>query len=102
MSHSTDDQRILAEIERRLSQDDPALASLMSTLNQQFPGQPEQPGATRATRRSPRAVAAIVLTVIALVALFLTAILNAPPTPPAGENEGPAPRPAAMAMHPAP
>lgn len=43
MSYSTDDQRILGEIERGLTRDDPALAALIDTLNQQFPETPEQP-----------------------------------------------------------
>ena len=102
MSHPTDDQRILAEIERHLSRDDPALASLMITLNQQFPRQPERPEDVRSWRRNPRVVAAVVLSVIALLALILTAALGSPSTPPAGVDDGPASRPAAMAVHPSP
>lgn len=98
MSYSTDDQRILGEIERGLTRDDPALAA----LNQQFPETPEQPEAARSVRRSRRVVAAVVLSVIAVLALILTAVLGAPPNPPAGEDGSPASRPAAMAVHPAP
>lgn len=102
MSYSTDDQRILGEIERGLTRDDPALAALIDTLNQQFPETPEQPEAARSVRRSHRVVAAVVLSVIAVLALILTAVLGAPPNPPAGEDGSPASRPAAMAVHPAP
>ncbi|GEB58123.1 MULTISPECIES: DUF3040 domain-containing protein [Streptomyces] len=102
MSYSTDDQRILGEIERGLTRDDPALATLIDALNQQFPETPERPKAARSARRSPRVVAAVVLSVIALLALVLTAVLGATPTPPAEEDGPPASRPAAMAVHPAP
>ncbi|MET9953838.1 DUF3040 domain-containing protein [Streptomyces sp. NPDC006339] len=101
MSHPADDQRILTEIERRLTHDDPALAARMSTLNQQFPGNPAEPAAP-AIRRNPRFVVAVVLSVIALLALMLTAVLNAPPTPPADGFDRPTSRSAAMAMHAAP
>ncbi|WP_328346289.1 hypothetical protein [Streptomyces violaceus] len=37
MNPSMDDRRILAEMERRLSQDDPELVGLMDALNHQFP-----------------------------------------------------------------
>ncbi|MEU7510725.1 DUF3040 domain-containing protein [Streptomyces sp. NPDC042898] len=102
MSYSTDDQRILGEIERGLTHDDPALAALIDTLNQQFPETPEQPGAARSAHRNPRVVAAVVLSVIAVLALILTALLGATPTPPAGEDGSPSTRPAAMAVHLAP
>ncbi|MCT4353356.1 DUF3040 domain-containing protein [Streptomyces sp. Je 1-79] len=82
MSQPTDDQRILAEIERGLSHDDPALAARVDALHQQFPDRPAGLGEVRATRRSPRVVAAVVLTVIAVLGLILTAVLSAPATPP--------------------
>ena len=98
MSYSTDDQRVLGEIERGLTRDDPALVTLIDVLNQQFPETPERPKAARSARRSPRVVAAVVLSVIALLALILTAVLGATS---AEEDGPPASRPAAMAVHPA-
>ncbi|MFC8275302.1 DUF3040 domain-containing protein [Streptomyces sp. NPDC057271] len=90
MSHPADDERILADMERGLTHDDPALSATMETLNQQFPGQPERSGRARLSRRDPRLVAAVVLAVIALLGLILTAALNSPPAPPDGEVTRPA------------
>ena len=93
MSYSTDDQRILDAIERRLTHDDPALATRIDALNKQFPhipGAPEAPEGGRTRRRSPRVVAAAVLAVIALLALILTVMLGSRSTPPAGVDGGPA------------
>lgn len=104
MSYSTDDQRILDEIERRLTHDDPSLATRMDSLNQQFPLDEQLPHApdvppvaadvptgSRATgRRNRRVVTAAVLAVIALLALILTVMLGSRSTPPAGVDGGPA------------
>ncbi|MEU2244629.1 DUF3040 domain-containing protein [Streptomyces sp. NPDC018338] len=96
MSYSTDDQRILDAIERRLTHDDPALATRIDALNKQFPHIPRTPEATeapeggRTRRRSPRVVVAAVLAVIALLALILTIMLGSRSTPPAGVDGGPA------------
>ncbi|MFD8976496.1 MULTISPECIES: DUF3040 domain-containing protein [Streptomyces] len=90
MSYSTDDQRILDAIERRLTHDDPALATRIDALNKQFPHRPRTPADGRTRRRSPRVVAAAVLAVIALLALILTVMLGSRTTPPAGVDGGPA------------
>ncbi|MFB7591086.1 DUF3040 domain-containing protein [Streptomyces sp. NPDC056169] len=103
MSYSTDDQRILDAIERRLTHDDPALATRIDALNKQFPHVPPVPhtprgpevpeasaGGGRTSKRSPRVVAAAVLAVIALLALILTVMLGSRTTPPAGSDGGPA------------
>ncbi|MFE7584606.1 DUF3040 domain-containing protein [Streptomyces gardneri] len=90
MSYSTDDQRILDAIERRLTHDDPALATRIDALNKQFPHIPRTPEVARTRRRSPRVVAAAVLAVIALLALILTVMLGSRSTPPAGVDGGPA------------
>lgn len=93
MSYSTDDQRILDAIERRLTHDDPALATRIDALNKQFPHIPHiprTPEGGRTRRRSARVVAAAVLAVIALLALILTVMLGSRSTPPAGVDGGPA------------
>ncbi|MFE2561656.1 DUF3040 domain-containing protein [Streptomyces sp. NBC_00090] len=102
MSYSTDDQRILDAIERRLTHDDPSLASRMDSLNQQFPldkrlphapGVPAEadvPADSRARGRHRRVVTAAVLAVIALLALILTVMLGSRSTPPEGVDGGPA------------
>ncbi|MFI8520956.1 DUF3040 domain-containing protein [Streptomyces sp. NPDC085481] len=90
MSYSSDDQRILGEIERGLTRDDPALATLIDTLNEQFPHAADVPSDARAPRRNPRVVTAVVLAVIALLALILTAMLGSRSAPPAGVDGGPA------------
>ncbi|HZF88845.1 DUF3040 domain-containing protein [Streptomyces sp.] len=90
MSYSTDDQRILSEIERGLTRDDPALATFIDLLNEQFPHAADSSSDARASRRNPRVVTAVVLTVIALLALMLTAMLGSRSAPPAGVDGGPA------------
>jgi len=100
MSHPTDDQRILAEIERGLTHDDPALATRITTLYEQFPQQqPEQPANVRAPRRDPRLEVAVVLSVIAVLALILTVALSSPSAPPDGEDNRPQALPVAVATH---
>ncbi|MFF7438936.1 DUF3040 domain-containing protein [Streptomyces sp. NPDC008122] len=98
MSQPTDDQRILAEIEHGIARDDPALAALISALNEQFPQEPTQPRAARAKRRNPRVVAAVVLSVIALLALALTAVLSGSASR-TDEDSGPAALPTAAARY---
>ncbi|MFG2836962.1 DUF3040 domain-containing protein [Streptomyces zaomyceticus] len=85
MSHPADDERILADIERGLTHDDPALSTMMESLNQQFPGRQERSVKARLSRRDPRLVTAVVLAAIALLGLILTAALNSSPGPPDGE-----------------
>ncbi|MCX5232433.1 DUF3040 domain-containing protein [Streptomyces sp. NPDC006553] len=98
MSHSTDDHRILGEIERGLTRDDPALASLIESLNAQLPRAAKSPGHASAPRPSRRTVAVAVLAVIALLALILTVMLSGRSTPPEGTDGGPA----ALSAHSAP
>lgn len=89
MSHSTDDRRVLAEIERRLAHDDPELVALFVTLVQQFPPAPEEPrpaARPERRRRLRRKPAVIVFALIALLGLILTAVLSAPPSPSPGED----------------
>ncbi|MFF9013005.1 DUF3040 domain-containing protein [Streptomyces sp. NPDC014870] len=90
MSYSTDDQRILGEIERGLTRDDPALATLIDSLNGQFPQAPDAHASTQAARRNPRVVTAVVLTAIAVLGLILTAILSSRSAPPVEGDGGPA------------
>ncbi|MFI8515830.1 DUF3040 domain-containing protein [Streptomyces sp. NPDC085460] len=98
MSHPGDDQRMLTEIERGLTRDDPDLATLMATLNQRFPEKPEAARHARSWKHDPRLVVVVVLTVIAVVALVVTAALGTSPGPPAGEDG----RPAALSVATAP
>ncbi|MCB8905478.1 MULTISPECIES: DUF3040 domain-containing protein [unclassified Streptomyces] len=91
MSHSTDDRRVLAEIERRLARDDPELFALFATLIQQFPPVPEEPRPAARTerRRMRRKPAVILFALIAVLGLLLTALLSAPSSPPPGEDSQP-------------
>ncbi|WP_329274147.1 DUF3040 domain-containing protein [Streptomyces sp. NBC_00691] len=98
MSHSPDEQRILGEIERRLACDDPALATLIDSLNAQFPRASDVSAGARAARRNPRVVAAAALTVIALLGLILTAMLGSRSAPATGEDGGPAALPPLAAV----
>ncbi|MEU7033550.1 hypothetical protein ABZ958_07685 [Streptomyces sp. NPDC046237] len=50
MSYSTDDQRILGEIERGLTRDEPALATLIDLLSEQFPHAVDASSDARASR----------------------------------------------------
>ncbi|MFE5944731.1 DUF3040 domain-containing protein [Streptomyces sp. NPDC056480] len=93
MSHSTDDRRVLAEIERRLARDDPELCTLLATLIRQFPPGPEEPrpdgprpAARTGRRRLRRRPAVILFALIAVLGLILTAILTAPSSPPPAED----------------
>jgi cytoskeletal protein RodZ len=85
MALSQDEQRMLAEIERRLAADDPGLASCLTTFRRPGPG---------AVLRSPRAriigslftvllVAMVSLMVYAMIP-FRTHMLRHPPPPTAG------------------
>lgn len=94
MSHPTDDQRILDEIERDLTRDDPALVTLIDMLNEQFVLPLDQPKGNRGALHTPRAVVAIVLVMIALLGLLLTAVLNAGGAPSGADDGGPAAMPA--------
>ncbi|MFJ8533582.1 DUF3040 domain-containing protein [Streptomyces sp. NPDC093591] len=86
-----DDRRILAEMERHLSRDDPELAALMDALNHQFPDQRKDiEGCDDASGRrfDWRWKAGIAFVIVAVVGLLLTAILTAPSRP-ADDNHGP-------------
>lgn len=84
--------RIIAQLERRLAQDDPSLAATMDALNQQFPGEPSEgtAGSRQETDsydetdsrqeegegRSRWPVAVTVFIIIAFLSLFITAVLK--------------------------
>ncbi|MFF8288838.1 DUF3040 domain-containing protein [Streptomyces sp. NPDC016309] len=89
MEHESEG-RILAQIERGLTSDDPGLAARMSALNGHFPGEGQDAVPPGRGQRSWRRRTAWVLVVIALVGLLLTAILNASsagtPEPPSGQT----------------
>ncbi|MFF5923253.1 DUF3040 domain-containing protein [Streptomyces flavochromogenes] len=91
MSHSTDDRRVLAEMEQRLARDDPELFALFATLIQRFPPVPEEtrPAARKGRRRLRRKPAVILFALIAVLGLILTALLSAPSSPPSGEDTPP-------------
>ncbi|MEV8312273.1 DUF3040 domain-containing protein [Streptomyces flavidovirens] len=80
MNPEMDDGRILAQLERRLAQDDPELAATMDALNQQFPNEAKAQSADgleeEEKQRNWRVTAATVLAVIAILGLFITAVLN--------------------------
>lgn len=80
MNPEMDDGRILAQLERRLAQDDPELAATMDALNQQFPDETEAQSADcleeEEKHRHWRVTAAMVFAVIAFLGLFITAVLN--------------------------
>ncbi|MBV7697543.1 DUF3040 domain-containing protein [Streptomyces sp. TRM70350] len=99
MNPEMDEERVLAQLERRLAQDDPALAATMDALNEQFPEEPEaEPAQSHEEKEKQhdwRRTAATVLAVIAALGLFLTAVLNSSshqgdrdPPPPKGMVPG--------------
>ncbi|WP_328875554.1 DUF3040 domain-containing protein [Streptomyces sp. NBC_00287] len=89
MNPEMDERRILAQLERRLAEDDPALAATMTALNQQFPDEPkaqsgdgdEEVAAEEEKQRNRWLIATTVFVVIAFLGLFITAILNSNPEP---------------------
>lgn len=80
MNPEMDDGRILAQLERRLAQDDPELAATMDALNQQFPDKAEAQAADgheeEEKQRNWWVTAVTVFVVIAFLGLFITAVLN--------------------------
>ncbi|RZB14320.1 DUF3040 domain-containing protein [Streptomyces sp. F001] len=82
MNPEMDEQRVLAQLERRLAQDDPALAATMDALNEQFPDEPEaQPADSEEKKRNWRRTAVTVCAIIAFLGLVLTAVLSSNPHP---------------------
>lgn len=99
MNPEMDDRRILAQLERRLAQDDPELAATMDALNQQFPDDAEAESADglkeAEKQRNWWVTAATVFAVISFLGLFVTAVLNSnahrsdqDPVPPRGPGTG--------------
>lgn len=116
MNPRRDEAHILAQLERHLAQDDPALAATMDALNDQFVETPEETDRTErpdgeekhhhpaehSTGREDeeetgeqeegqkprdwRVTAATVFAVIALVGLFISALLKYDPDNPGREN----------------
>ncbi|MER7112554.1 DUF3040 domain-containing protein [Streptomyces sp. NPDC000229] len=83
MEHESEG-RILAQIERGLTSEDPDLAARMNTLNEQFSGE-DRSGDPAPPQRNRHRRTALILVVIALVGMLLTAALNA------SSSETPAP-----------
>lgn len=92
MNPDMEEARILAQLERGLARDDPALAATMDALNQQFPGDPETASSDvhkeEGKRRDWRRIAATVFAIVALLGLLLTAVFNSSPRE-ADEDQGP-------------
>ncbi|MEU1849364.1 hypothetical protein ABZ499_08805 [Streptomyces sp. NPDC019990] len=83
-----DDRHIIAEMERRLSQEDPELAALIDALNQQFLHEDEDSEGwvdDSGRRFDWRWKTGIACAVIAVLALLLTAIFTA--TPPSADDK---------------
>ncbi|MFD1661715.1 DUF3040 domain-containing protein [Streptomyces caeni] len=90
MNPSMDDRHILAEMERRLSRDDPELATLLQTLNRQFTDSQDDTGSGHddsGARFDWRWKAGIALAIVAMTGLLLAALVTA--SPPADDNHGP-------------
>ncbi|MFI7142336.1 DUF3040 domain-containing protein [Streptomyces massasporeus] len=83
MDPEMNDGRILAQLERRLAQDDPALAETMEVLNQQFGDEPGEGAADSRQEDDKRhrwwLVAITVFSVLAFLGLFIAALLNSNP-----------------------
>ncbi|WP_328349375.1 DUF3040 domain-containing protein [Streptomyces sp. NBC_00445] len=96
MSPGRDEEHVLAQLERRLAQDDPALAATMDALNEQFSDEPEEQSADgheeeekeREKQHNRWLTAITVFAVIAFLGLFLIAVLNSDPRQ-ADKNPGP-------------
>ncbi|MFC5021206.1 DUF3040 domain-containing protein [Streptomyces coeruleoprunus] len=84
MAPGMDEDRLLAEIERLLAREDPALDERMTALGRQFTEGDAAPGPARPARRERtgrrnwRKVVAIAAVVIGLLGILLTAILSRP------------------------
>ncbi|WP_409468624.1 DUF3040 domain-containing protein [Streptomyces sp. HC307] len=89
MNPSMDDRRILAEMERHLSRDDPELVSLMDALNYQFPEEQQDADSRNdgGGRHDWRWKACIAFALVLVVGLILTLVLSGPPS--AVDNHGP-------------
>ncbi|AMW14552.1 hypothetical protein A4E84_36785 [Streptomyces qaidamensis] len=107
MNPEMNDGRIIAQLERRLAQDDPSLAAVMDALNQQFPDEPRD-GTTDSQKETDRQertdrreatdrqegtdsqeeederhnrwlITITVFVIIVFLGLFITAVLNSNP-----------------------
>ncbi|MEU8844800.1 hypothetical protein AB0C70_00825 [Streptomyces sp. NPDC048564] len=89
MNPEMNDGRILAQLERRLAQDDPSLAETMEALNQQFANEPDE-GTTDSEqendslqeedkRHSWWLITITLFVIITFLGLFITALLNSNP-----------------------
>ncbi|AMW14335.1 hypothetical protein A4E84_35490 [Streptomyces qaidamensis] len=101
MNPSMDDRSVLAEMERRLSQEDPELVGLMDALNHQFPDaqadrdaledvdahDEAEPHETDDLRLDWRWKAIMVFAVVLVAGLILTAVFNRSAS--ADDNHGP-------------
>ncbi|OII63526.1 hypothetical protein BJP40_02800 [Streptomyces sp. CC53] len=103
-----DEDRLLAEIERSLARDDPALDERMSVLGRQFAeGPPPEPDPEdgvehpHGRRRDWRKIVAVVAVVVAVLGLVLTALLSGPSAT-VPDQAPPAGLPAAVQAAPAP
>ncbi|WP_328769834.1 DUF3040 domain-containing protein [Streptomyces sp. NBC_00286] len=80
MNPEMDDGRIIAQLERRLAQDDPELAATMDALNQQFPdaaqAQSDDGLEEEEKQRNRWVTAATVFAIIAFLGICVTAVLN--------------------------
>ncbi|GAB2958352.1 hypothetical protein GCM10023080_017640 [Streptomyces pseudoechinosporeus] len=99
MNPEMDDGRILAQLERRLAQDDPELAATMDALNQQFPDEAQAQSVDgleeEEKQRNWWVTAATVFAIIAFLGICVTAVLNSnahrsdqDPGPPRGPGTG--------------
>ncbi|MEU6760495.1 DUF3040 domain-containing protein [Streptomyces sp. NPDC046685] len=97
MNFPMDDRRVLAEIERRLTREDPGLASLMAIRNEPIPGDQEDAGAgvrhDVGGHHGRRRKLAVAFAVVAILGLLLTAVLSERPAAyeDRGRLNGPAP-----------
>ncbi|MBT2367276.1 DUF3040 domain-containing protein [Streptomyces sp. ISL-10] len=89
MNPSMDDRRILAEMERHLSRDDPELVSLMDALNGQFPDDQEYTDRCNdgGGGHDWRWKACVVFALVVVVSLILTLAFSGSPS--AEDDHGP-------------
>lgn len=117
MAPGMDEDRLLAEIERSLVREDPALDERMSALGRQFTDEPPDRAASSARgarsgdasdgdgrsgregrRRDWRKIVAVVAIVVAVLGMILTAVLMRPAEPVGDQVPAPISLPAATAV----